>query len=113
MYDNIGINKEKRLNHMKKRIRIPKIANRNYYLDSYDNNCCEDNDYEDAYKNYYSDEYDYENDEFKDNYPCDAFCEDYEETCKCTINTVKKVALISAVVLVGVSAISLLLGKRR
>ena len=115
MYDNIGINKEKRLNYMKKRIRIPKITNRNYYIYSYDydNNCCEDNDFEDAYKDYYENEYDYENDEYKENYPCDAFCEDYEETCRCTMNTVKKLALVSAGVLVCVSAISLLLSKRR
>ncbi|MBM6862108.1 hypothetical protein H9X78_16990, partial [Clostridium saudiense] len=66
MYDNIGINREKRLNHMKKRIRIPKITNKNYYIYSYDydNNCCKENDYEKTYKNYYENEYNYENDEF-------------------------------------------------
>ena len=115
MYDYIGVNKEKRLNYIKKRTRIPKITNRNYYIYSYDydNECCEDNDYEEAYKNYYENEYDYDNDEYKESYPCDAFAEDYEETCQCTIDSVKKLVLISAGVLVGVSAISLLLSRRR
>lgn len=115
MYDNIGINKEKRINYMKRRIRIPKMTNRNYYIYSYDydNECCDNNEYEEAYKDYYENDYDYNNDEYNDNYPCDAFCEDYENTCSYTMDSVKKVTLISVGVLVGVSAIALLISKRK
>ena len=114
MYDNIGINKEKRLNDIKKRIRIPKITNRNYYIYSYDydNNYLK-NDYEDVYKDYYENDYDYENDEYKENYPCDAFDEDFEETYDDTVDMLKKVGVISLGVVAGITAVSLLIRKKR
>lgn len=115
MYDNIGINKQKRLNDMKRRMRIPKITNRNYYIYSYsyDDDKCTDNDYEYAYKDYYENEYDYDNDEYKENYPCDAFCEDLEDTYFDTIGSIKKVAAISLGVIAGVTAVYFLLSRKR
>lgn len=130
MYDNIGINKQRRINNIKRSVRIPKITNRNYYLYNYD-----DDEYELAYKNYYENEYDYDKDEYKDSYvcndccdccddecvlddcdcdchgneDCDEFCEEYSET----MDFIKKTALISAGVLIGATAITVLLSKRR